>query len=282
MIHSVLFMSQLSLDIIPDSNKDALTKKQLLSVIKKKRTQLKYLIIKTEMLRVNLEMAKQEYMVKVGSLFLKDNHLDLEIIRLQNILRLMKEGQKFEEASEEISQTYYAQQLEIEREQEKVRQEEEIFSKRESHRDEPTSDIKKVWKKLIARFHPDLVQEADEKKKRNEIMQRINRAYQEGDYDQLMKIEQDHMTDHQTSIDNLEEILNRLLREIEEQRTLFTELKESEWHEWMIKIDRAKRRHINVFAETERTLLNDIVAKLDVLKSLRDEIMEKEKNPNLF
>lgn len=269
-------MPDVSLEIIP-AHKDEKKMKRLRTIIEKKRTLLEQLVVKSEMLKVNLDMAKQEYMVKVGSLFLKDNQLDLEIIRLRNILHLMEEGMTHEQAVNQIAQTYYAEQLELEKEQERIRIEEEIYHKREDHESKPTGNIKNLWKKLIAKFHPDLVQDIDEKQKRDAIMKQINRAYQEGDYEQLARIDQDNLAEHEQTVDNLEEILIRILREIMLQTELLRKLKKSEWYEWMIKIDRAKKKNINIFADTERHLLNDIVAKLDLVKSLKAQIEQKEK-----
>lgn len=270
-------MPQPSRALIPSRAKEAQKRKQLLVVIRKKRTELKHIILKTETLRVNLDMARQEYMVKVGSLFLKDNTLDLEIIRLRNILKLMQEGYTYDESVEKIAQTYYAEQLELEREKERITFEEEIFMKREENKPLITSDLKKLWKRLIAKFHPDLTQNAIEKNKRNTIMKQINRAYEEGDYEQLLKIEKEHAATKETSIESLEEILHTLMKEIDEQIHEYADLKKSEWHDWMIKIENAKKRNKDIFADTERRLLDDIVAKFALIKSLKREIQEQEK-----
>ncbi|MBA3724347.1 MAG: hypothetical protein H0W89_05695 [Candidatus Levybacteria bacterium] len=276
-------MTQLSLENIPTAKKEAAKKKKLLLIIQKKRIQLQEAVIKTETLRVSLEMAKQEYMVKVGSLFLKDNHLDLEIIRYKNILKLMEEGRTYDQAVEELADTFYAQQIEIEREQRKIKEEEQIMLKREEHAsDENSGDIKKLWKKLIARFHPDLVQDVDEKKKRDTVMKQINRAYQEGDFDQLFKIDKDNMAHFETSIDNLEDILLMIMNDIEKQKEEYRELKGSEWFDWMERIERAKKKAINIFADTERMLLDDIVVKYDILNALKAQIRERDNTASLL
>jgi hypothetical protein len=269
-------MTEVSQSIVLSKTKETQKRKQLVLVIRKKRAELKHLVLQSEMLKVNLDMARQEYMVKVGSLFLKDNTLDLEIIRLRNILRLMDEGNTYDEAVEKIARTYYAEQLDLEREKEKIRFEEEIYIKREEHKPQITSDLKKLWKKLIAKFHPDLVQNLVEKKKRDGVMKQINRAYEEGDYEQLLKIEKDHAATKETTIENLEEILLNLMREIDEQVRLSAELKKSEWYDWMIKIENAKKKNGDIFAATERRLLDDIVEKFDIIKSLKQQIQEKE------
>jgi hypothetical protein len=252
-------------------------RKQLTAVIRKKRTELKQMILKTEMLRVNLDMARQEYMVKVGSLFLKDNTLDLEIIRLRNVLHLMEEGMTYEEAVDKLAKTYYAEQLQFETEQAKIKYEEEIYIKREEHKPQITADLKKLWKKLISLFHPDLTQNPTEKKRRTEIMMSINRAYEEGDYEQLQKIEKEHAAPKENTIENLEEILLNLMREIEEQTQQYQELHKSEWYDWMLKIEAAKKKHKDIFADTEKRLLDDIIAKFELIKTLKKQMQEKEK-----
>lgn len=276
-------MTQLALKNIPQTKREEQKRKRLLATIQKKRIQLKELLIKTETLKVNLDMAKQEYMVKVGSLFLKDNHLELEIIRYRNILKLIDEGLTYNQAVEELASTFYAQQVEFEREQKKIKEEEQIMLKREEHEaEEDTFDIKALWKRLIAKFHPDLVQDKDEKKNRDTIMKQINRAYQEGDYDQLVKIEKENVVIEESSIDNLEEILVALMGDIEKQKLLFKELKNSEWFGWMEKIEQAKKKKENIFAETEKTLLDDIVVKYEVLNMLKKQIKEKDKTASLL
>lgn len=253
-------------------DKYEIRKLRLRAVIEKKRNILEQLVVETEMLKVNLDMARQEYMVKVGSLFNKDNQLDLEIIRLRNILHNMRQGMSYDEAVNKIAETYYSEQIELEKEQQRIYFEEEIYKKREGKEPTLLGNIKKLWKKLIAKFHPDLTQDPEEKQKRTALMQQINKAYQEGDLEQLEHIDQENLEDHETTVENLEEILLRLLRAIEVQTQTYKELKQSEWYDWMIKIERAKKKHENIFADTERYLLNDIVRKIELIKSLKAEL----------
>ena len=269
-------MSEKNTAIVISKTQENLKRKQLILVIRKKRLELKQAILANEMLRVNLDMARQEYMVKVGSLFLKDNTLDLEIIRLQNILKLMDEGHTYDQAVEEITQTYYAEQLKFDQEKARIRFEEEIYIKREEQKPLITPDLKKLWKKLIAKFHPDLTQNLAEKSKRTNIMKEINKAYEEGDLEQLQKIEKDNSSIKDTSIENLEETLLQLMRDLEEQNRIKIELNQSEWFDWMIKIEIAKKKNKDIFADTERRLLDDIVSKLELIKIIKKQIQERE------
>lgn len=257
--------------IILSNNKENLKREQLLRVLQKKRLLLQELVVKTEILKVNLEMAKQEYMVRVGSLFIKDNRLELEIIRLKNIVHLVQKGYTQDEAEKLIAQKYYAQQEEIEQEQEELLQE-EIKCQTHEHNIGLNSKLKKIWKKLIMSFHPDLIQDTQEKQKREEIMKKINLAYQAGDYDQLLKIEKENTVISELTLDNLEELVGNLSEEIRQQKAIYSELKKSEWYGWFIKIERYKKKSINIFADTERRLLNDIVAKIEKVKKLQYQI----------
>lgn len=266
-------MPQLSLKITL-SDKDTNKRKQLLNSIRRKRAELKQLVIKVETLKVNLQIAKTEYMVKVGSLFVKDNQLDLEIIRYRNILNLISKGLTYEQAVEKIAQTYYSKQIELDEERHRINQEKTIYIKREEKIQTHDNDIKKLWKKLISKFHPDLVQDNREKLKRDKIMKEINRAYQERDYDHLLKIGNENLPQRENTIDNMEKILVALVQEIEQKIEFYKSLKSSEWYPWMEKINKSKKKTLDIFAETEKRLLNDISAKFDILKSLKLKISD--------
>lgn len=259
----------MQLSLIPEEQ----NRKLLLASIKKKRLLLQRLVVRSEMLKVRLDMLKAEYMVNIGSLVLKDNHLDLEIIQLRNIFRLMNEGKSYDEAVNEISQTFYAEQLEMEKEEEKVRMQKETLNKREQKKSsELLVESKKLWKRLIALFHPDLTQDTEERKRREAIMKQINQAYEEGDLTRLARIEREHSITHESPIENLEEVLAQIENEIIAQEKFYTDLKQSEWYRWDQKITKSKVPLTDLFKDVEKKLLNDIVAKMEIIKSLEEEI----------
>jgi hypothetical protein len=267
-------MPDLSLKVIKSAKNEAIKRKQLLLTINKKRLELKQLIIKVELLKANLDMAKNEYMVKVGSLILKDSQLDLEIMRLKNIIYYMNKGLSLDQASSKVERKYYSEQIEFDKEQERIWVEKEIYNKRDERIKVPNIEIKKLWKKLISKFHPDLVRDSNEKIKRDKIMKQINRAYHEYDYDQLVRIENENLPQNENTIEDLEDILIFIVNDILQQEENYKSLKSSEWHNWMEKINKAKKKNQNVFAETEKQLLNDIAAKIELLKNLKVQTNE--------
>ena len=239
-----------------------------------KRKILTTWITKNEMLRVELEMVKQEYDVRVGSLYLKDNQLDLEIIHYQNVVSLMREGKTYESAVDSLKETYYAQQLELGKEEERMRFEELIYQKREEVKDESILfDIKKLWKTLITQFHADLVQDPEEKQRRESIMKQINLAYEELDIEKLKRIKSETYihTPTETSVAKLEEILVQVENDILHQIHEYHAQKMSEWYTWKKRIAYAKKRSIDVFKDIERRLLDDIVRKYEIVNELKRE-----------
>jgi hypothetical protein len=253
-------------------------RKSLVATIKKQRTKLQKLVLRNEMLKVQLEMLKREYMVKIGSLIVKDNHLDLDIIRYRNIISLMEQGKTFAEAYEALAKTYYAEQLELEQEEETIHVAEEILEKGEQQKSEEVQVLlKKLWRNLVSKFHPDLTQDPHERKRREEIMKQINLAYEEGDAARLEKIDREQTSVEETSLENLQEILITIENEILEQEKLYLELQESEWYDWSLKMKKSKKSLKDIFSDTEKKLLDSIVAKLEIIKELKDKIARIEK-----
>lgn len=263
---------------LPLSQGEDATKRRLQKLIKQKKEQLTKLITKTELLKVELDMAKQEYDVRVGNLYLKDNQLDLEIIYLRNVIQLMDSGLSYKAAVEQLNDTYYAKQREYEFEREQMREGEKIFKQREEIKSkEVINEIRKIWKKLVAIFHPDLVQDKETKKQYEEMMKQINQAYEEHNLKKLKQLEKQArpIYDDQNTVEDLENILEDIENQLREQNILHQELRNSEWFGWRTRIKRAKNEGYDLFAGMERALLNDIVRKMEILKIL------KKKVPNL-
>lgn len=274
-------MAQLTL--IPQTkSQQEKQRNQVLISIKKKRLALQKIVVRNEMLKVQLDMLKREYMVKIGSLVVKDNHLDLDIIRYRNIICLMHEGKTYQEASDELAKTYYAEQLEFEKEEESIKMAEEILAKgKKDQSDEVKTTLKKVWRRMISLFHPDLTQDTKERKRRENIMKQINLAYEEGDIARLEKIEREQVPIDETSIEGLEEVLVKIENEILAQENEYNEMKQSEWYKWNLKIRKTNKTISDIFANTEKQLLDDIVTKIRLKRELQKTIESLDKKPQI-
>jgi hypothetical protein len=117
-----------TLTIATEENKK---KKDLQELIMKKRALLVKWVTKCEMLRVELDMVRQEYSARVGKLFHKSNQQDLDIIYFNNLIQLINEGKTYDEAVAELDNTYYAKQRKLEEEREQRLKAQEIYEKRQ-------------------------------------------------------------------------------------------------------------------------------------------------------
>lgn len=257
--------------------KEETVKKQLQKAILRKKNRLKILTAKVEMLRVELELVKHEYDVRIGRLYLKDNHLDIEILRYKHIKKLMESGLTFDEAALQIEQNFFYDETDMKHREEEINIEEEILSHRKEVDDPLKEQIKKLWKKLIFQFHPDLVSDTDEKRRREDIMKKINLAYKENDYDLLRHYENELHTEnfHESTIERLEQILIDVENYIIAVAQQYRELKESEWYSWKKNIEKAKRKNVDVFKDLEKDLLDDIVKKIAILNALKKDIQSE-------
>ncbi len=258
------------LTIFPDDKQKTALRKSILQ----KRQALKDFATKIEMLKMELDLIKHEYNVRIGGLLLKDNQLDLELIQLRNLKRLMDEGMTYEEALKHEEDTFYNEILRMQKEQEKLDEEKEILETIAEFSSETAEVLKSLWKKLIREFHPDLVQDKKEKHKREDIMKQINAAYVAGDIDTLTqifitakKIPLKHATKEDLETELLD-VENALLSA----QNQWEELQISEWFIWKKKIDIAKKTHEDVFAQLEKNLLDDITKKITIARELRLQV----------
>jgi len=261
-------------------------RKALEESIERKRKILEDLMADYEMLKVELDLIKHEYHVRIGKLLLKDNQLDLEILQLKNLQELMGKGMTYKKALATEQDSFYSEILKMQKEQEKINEEQEMLDSIADVSEEIAQNIKEVWKRLIRKFHPDLAQSKEEKEKREEIMKKINKAYTENNLDLLKEYETS------TSLENVKEIpsqeLEEVLANIEEMIRNYTGeirvLKASSWYEWKKKIDKAKEKSTDlkvsankakedVFKELENNLLDDIVKKIEVVQKLREDVI---------
>lgn len=259
-----------SLQIITDNKK----KQNLHKSIEQKKRTLSLWNEKVEMLRMDLEMIKHEYDVRIGYLLLKDNQLDLEIIQLKNLKRLMEEGMTYSEAVAMEEDKFYNEILRMQEEAKRINEEKEILENRMDVTPEVEGEIKTLWKSLIRKFHPDLVLDIQEKHEREQIMKLINVAYAARDIEAL---EQIALTNTRVSVkemtaEDLEEELVRLENSIIFVQSEWRELKLSEWFGWKKRIEKAKKTGEDVFAQLEKNLLNDIAKKISIARQLRAEV----------
>lgn len=244
---------------------EPLEKRELEKAISEKEKKLNALIDEIEQLKIDLTVIKQEYDVKIGRLYLKLDEVDLEILKFKKIEDLISRGFSFEEAQKIVEETLRKKREQIEEEYKKLDEEEKDIESRKDISEEDKAELKKLWRKLAHKYHPD-------KANGNEaMMKKINKAYAEGDLETLRAIDQNEIgTDTEIkTIEVLKSKLAGLEKSINKISQEFEQLKRSEWYILKENIGKAKKQKRDILGELSEKVLSDIAKKDNQLDELK-------------
>ncbi len=236
---------------------------RLQKVIEKRKKALFTVTEKYEELEMRITAVQQEYNRRVGTHYIRDNALDLQIIQYKKINSLMDKGLSYEEALKEVKKQFR-----------KSDESDESFffdmSAFEETEGEEKEDIKKLWKKLVHLFHPDLAQSPDDRKNREEIMKQINIAYRKHDYATLAQIHEKQSIEHieDYSVEQLHNVYSTIENAIIRIAANYQSLKKSQWYSWLKK---SKEEKDKLFDKMELEILQDIVVKDRFLYNLKQK-----------
>lgn len=246
---------------------EPLEKRELQEAILEKEKLLIELIEKIEHFKIDLSVVKQEYDIKIGRLYLKLDETDLEILKLKKIEDLINKGFSFEEAQKFVEDTLKKRREQIEEEYKKLNEEEKNVEKRKTISHEEQEELKKLFRKLAHKFHPDLTGGDDT------MMKKINKAYADGDLETLRAIDQGEDPGG-VDIKTVEELKNKLVNleeSIKKAQYEQEQLKRSEWAILKESIEKAKKQERDILSELAEKVLEDIAKK----KNLIDELKKK-------
>lgn len=244
---------------------EPLEKRELEKAISEKEKKFNDLIEEIEQLKIDLTAVKQEYDVKVGRLYLKLDDLDLDILKFKKIEDLINKGFSFEEARKIVEETLKKRYEQIEEEYKKLDEEEKEVETRKSISAEDKEELKKLWRKLAHKYHPDKVGGNEE------IMKKINKAYAEGDLETLRAIDQTG-TGNGAETQTIEALKNKLAgleTSIKKIHQEYEVLKESEWFILKENIDKAKKQGRDILSELADEVLSDIAKKENQVSELK-------------
>jgi hypothetical protein len=133
------------------------------------------------------------YRAKVGPLLVEIDRIRLEITEYRRRLDLLRADRDFkpEDIEENLEAEFGARREEVRAEQEETRRYQRAFR---SERSRPRLDsdteaeIRRTYRELAKRFHPDLASTPDERTRREEIMLRINAAFRDRDLNGLKRL----------------------------------------------------------------------------------------------
>lgn len=244
---------------------EPLEKRELEKAISEREKKLNALIDKIEQLKIDLTIVKQEYDVKVGRLYLKLDEVDLEILKFKKIEDLISKGFSFEEAQKIVEETLRKRRGQIEEEYKKLDEEEKDIESWKSISEEEKEELKKLWRKLAHKYHPDKANGNEE------MMKKINKAYAQGDLETLRAIDQNEISADfevktievlKSKLAGLEKSINKIIQE-------FEQLKRSEWYILKENIGKAEKQKRDILSELAEKVLSDIAKKENQLDELK-------------
>jgi hypothetical protein len=145
----------------------------------------------------------------------------------------------------------------------------------EERPDDVKVELKKLYRKLARRFHPDLATDPSERERRNRLMAEINAAYSERDLDALRLLAaqpENARIDEPIAVlqlRQLEQIHGQLARRIGELRFRRSELFNGEMMSLKIQASLASHHKRDLLQEMANDLDRDYRASLDRLDKLR-------------
>ncbi len=249
--------------------------------IEQKRQRVAMLGQEIEELKQALGRFQVEYNARVGRLYVELDKLELLIQEHRLRIQLIVDERKvrIQEIEDEVKRRFTARWQETRQTERETSGASEAYErqKAEPKLDEETAqELKRLYRELAKRFHPDLAETEEERQENSEIMAEINQAYAQKDLDKLRKIAE-REGERLCSVpgETLAEKLARLTQEshrldsvIQRLQGELEELKRSPTGEMMQKVEKAREDGQDILAGLAKDLEQQIKRKREELGGL--------------
>jgi chromosome segregation ATPase len=249
--------------------------------IEQKRQCVALLGQEIEELKQALGRFQVEYNARVGRLYVELDKLELLIQEYRLRIRLIVDERKarLQEIEDEVKQRFSARWQETRQTERETSGASEAYErqKAEPKLDEETAqELKRLYRELAKRFHPDLAETDEERRENSKLMAEINEAYARKDLDKLREIaEREGERLRSVPGETLAEKLARLTQEshrlgdvIQRLRGELEELKRSPTWEMMQKVEKGRESGQDILAELTENLEEQIRRKREELGGL--------------
>ena len=142
----------------------------------------------------------------------------------------------------------------------------------------PSEELKNLYRRVAKAVHPDLATDENERAYRTRLMARANAAYREGDMEALEQILDEWEHRDETSflaaegpdlLGQLEQKIHQVRLRLAEIARKIAELKRSERHQLMTRVQRAEQEGRDLLGEMAEDLRGQIRAATELLSSLK-------------
>jgi len=242
------------------------------------------LSIRTQNIKIALNLFLGEYNSKVGVLYISLDKIKLRIKEYQSRINLAK-GKKLSpddlnNIEKEVSGNFFQERSKIDNLESETSDSSEEYDKnlekeKEKYLDRKSLEkLKKLYRKLALKFHPDRAKNEKQREKFHKIFSAINEAYQNGNLNTLLKYMKQAEREEQIAKETPKEKLARLKKDykiilgiiLKIQREL-EDLEASETYKLKEKVDQAK--------EKGRDLLQELSATVNLEISENQRILDK-------
>jgi hypothetical protein len=251
----------------------------------KKEKEASELSIQVEDIKIALDLFLNEYNARVGILYVELDKLKLRIKEYQyRINTAKKKGLTLEDLNtieDEVGETFSKERQKVDdlgRETYGSSEEHKAHVKEEEERHlgpEFEKELKKMYRKLALKYHPDLARDESQKKKFHLIMSKINEAYKNKGLETLNKYMQQAEREEKIAKETPQEKLARLKEEykivlniIAKLKAELNDLKSSETYLLKEKVERAKMEGKDSLEELATSIKEEIAEHEKMLEEL--------------
>jgi hypothetical protein len=251
----------------------------------KKEKEASELSIQVEDIKIVLNLFLNEYNARVGILYVELDKLKLRIKEYKyRINTAKKKGLTLEDLNtieDEVGETFSKERQKVDdlgRETYGSSEEHKAHLKKEEERHldpEFEKKLKKMYRQLALKYHPDLAKDESQKKKFHLIMSKINEAYKNKDLETLNKYTQQAEREEKIAKETPQEKLARLKEEykivlniISKLKAELNDLKSSETYLLKEKVERAKMEGKDSLEELATSIKEEIAEHEKMLEEL--------------
>lgn len=250
--------------------------------IQVRENELERAVGEVEGLKLELLLVQREYETRVEPLVIEVALLDEQVFALKKVKDLMDKGETLANARR-IVRERDAQRDERERERTGTG-EQNAKSKTQKaddghdteRRKAATPELKKLWRELAYRFHPDLTQDSAEKAEREAMMKQLNDAYQRGDLAQMRELATVGCCDVDQNTGTSEAELTERLLDLDEALRRVTQrllaFRRSPWHAMRSSMRKGKREKRDYLGELVVAQTMEVEARKKLVKRIEKEL----------